>query len=158
LEALKAGVRTRMRRLRRRQSRLTQRRQHRTKSDASGKRLQSIATFRINEGLTSWPLSPIYLLLWRDIGARQSDDGCKAQGRFGRGRSAASQCGGRTRSTHGSRLASARPQRRRCRGGDVNAAPQSAKVARANSALRDLRRADQSREGASPSWHIPYTA
>jgi hypothetical protein len=40
----------------------------------------------------------------------------------------------------------------------VNAAPQSAKVARANSALRDLRRADQSREGASPSWHIPYTA
>ena len=31
-------------------------------------------------------------------------------------------------------------------------------VARANSALRDLRRADQSREGASPSWQIPYTA
>ena len=29
-----------------------------------GKRLQSIAAFRINEGLTSWPLSPIYLLLW----------------------------------------------------------------------------------------------
>ena len=51
-----------------------------------------------------------------------------------------------------------RPQGRRFRGGDVNAAPQSAKVARANSALRDLRRADQSREGASPSWHIPYTA
>ena len=39
----------------------------------------------------------------------------------------------------------------------MNAAPQSAKVARANGALRDLRRADQSREGASPSWHIPYT-
>jgi hypothetical protein len=28
----------------------------------------------------------------RDIGARQSDDGCKAQGRFGRGRSAARSC------------------------------------------------------------------
>ena len=34
----------------------------------------------------------------------------------------------RVRSTHGSRLASARPQRRRCRGGDVNPAPQSAKA------------------------------
>ena len=41
------------------QSRLTQRRQDGAKSDAS-KRLQSIAAFRINEGLTSWPLSPIY--------------------------------------------------------------------------------------------------
>ena len=34
--------------------------------------------------------------------------------------------------------------------------PPAEGVARANSALRDLRRADQSREGASPSWHIRY--
>ena len=51
-------LKTRMLELKRLQSRLTAKTARNPMHQ--GKRLQSIAAFRINEGLTSWPLSPIY--------------------------------------------------------------------------------------------------
>jgi hypothetical protein len=59
----------------------------------------------------------------RDIGVRQSDDGRKAQGRFGRGWSADKSMWRSDEIDAWLAAFQVRPQGRRFRGGDVNAAP-----------------------------------